>query len=162
MMRETRYWIIGLLMLALAGCGFHLHGSAGQPLAFSTAMLDTATPLADEVAVLLRHNSVEIVTDRARADILIVISGEQYDRRVLSVSPTTGKVQEFELGLSTELTVRRADGSTVLENEKVTVIRDYSFDATAVLAKEGEESVLRAEIRQAAAESILRRLQAVK
>jgi LPS-assembly lipoprotein len=90
----------------------------------------------------------------------LTIEHEAYERSVLSVSPRTGKAEEFQLTLTARMSLARADGTTLVNNELIAVSRDYLFDEDALLGKASEEDVLKSNLRRQAAASIIRRVYA--
>jgi len=103
----------------------------------------------------LTAQQVQFAAFREDADTLVIIDNEVLSRRVASVD-ASGRVSEFELLHSIDLrTLRTVDGvkagkRTPEDSEQrpqtVSVIRDYTYDETEVLAKDDEESILRAEM----------------
>ena len=55
----------------------------------------------------------------------------------------------------------RADGTYIIENEKINVVRDFAFDENAVLGEFSEESIIQEDLIRRAASQVLRRLQAI-
>jgi LPS-assembly lipoprotein len=80
---------------------------------------------------------------------------------VLSVDPDTGKVREYELIVETSVLVVSAGGKVLLEDDDISLQRDYTFDETAALGKYEQEGTLYREIRKDLAAAIVRRLQAL-
>ena len=93
---------------------------------------------------------------RDSADTVVILDNEVLSRRVASVN-SEGRVSEYELLHAVDLvTVRTTDDGikagtvSVSEIQKapqtVSVIRDYTYDETDVLAKDDEEKILRSEM----------------
>jgi len=99
-----------------------------------------------------------LADSRDGADASIDVTSEVFDRRVLSVDPNTGKEREFELAYTVAFNVVRGDGAPVLSGQSINLLRDYVFDADAVIGKSREEGVLIVEMRRDAAQQLLRRL----
>jgi len=155
-MKGLRLSILSLL-LALAGCGFHLRGQGQPPLAVTSAYVDSAGApiLGSELNEQLRAQGVALSQARDQAELVIGLSGEQFDRRVLSVDATTGKAREFQIAYRARVRASRA-GSEVLPSQPIDQLRDYVFDETAALGKYAEEAELRKEIVREAAQAALR------
>ena len=79
---------------------------------------------------------------------------------MLSVSATTGKVEEYQIVFQAKIDVMHADGTYIIENEKISAIRDFAFDENAVLGEFSEESIIQEDLIRPAASRVLRRLQA--
>ncbi len=149
-----------LVMAQLTGCGFELRGRASLPDDIRSVHVNAPAELRDELEIFIEGGGVELVEADKSADVTINVSSETYDRRVLTVDPNTGKEREFELAYSATFDVKRADGTSMVGNQTVSLLRDYVFDADAVIGKSREEGVLREEMRRDAAQQILRRIRA--
>lgn len=85
----------------------------------------------------------------------LVLLGERIETRVASVSPATAKATEYLLLYSAGF---RLEGRQPVAAQTVRLQRDYSFDPAQVLAKEQQERELVGNLRQEAAQQIVRRL----
>ncbi len=156
--------ILSIMIAALlvAGCGYHLRGSAaagGWNLGRVYVVDSGAAALAAELRNQLDIFQVKVARNAQEADALVHLDREKYDRRVLSVDPETGKVREYEIGIETVLSVTRPDGAILLAETPIDLRRNFTFDEASVLGKTLEEGTLQAEMRTDAAEIIMRRLQ---
>lgn len=159
-MRMTRLLSMALLV-ALAGCGFHLRGSGGAAASVAISTLHVSAPQAVHRAIesYLSGTDVRLVAEPADADVVLKIPGESFDRRVLAVDPVTGKESEFELGYTLRFTARR--GATVLlDDQSISITRDFVFDRDALIGKSREQAVLETEMRRDAVDQLMRRLAA--
>jgi LPS-assembly lipoprotein len=152
-----------LLGVAVAGCGWHLRGTGANSLSQRIASIAVEDPgvydVGVQVRILLRRSGVPTV-GLASAELVLSLSRERFDNRVLSVDPDTGKVREYEVGYEIMLSLRRRDGTLIIAPEALELQRDYTFDETAVLGEFVQVTTLRREIREEAAESIVRRIEA--
>ncbi len=159
-MRRT--WLL-VLILALAGCGFHLRGEVKLPANISTVRIEAPNRLLqDELSIYLKAGGAHVTTRAEPADATLALSGEDFQRRVLSVDPNTGKAREYELAYTVSVSMTRADGSVLLAPQQVRLVRDYVYDQDAVLGKSREEDVLRDEMRRDAVQQVLRRMAATQ
>ncbi len=154
-------FVIGWMTLA-SGCGFHLRGQAPLPEALATPYLESGdryTPLYAALEARLRAAGARLATDPATASAVIHLHKDETGRELLSVSArnTPG---EFEVYYTVEYSVS-ASGSDLLVRQQATLTRDFSYDETAVLAKEHEEQSLRAALADELAGLMLRRLAAL-
>lgn len=155
-----RAGLILALIVALQGCGFQLRGSQSINAAHIASLnlrTTTAADLTREVKTQLQLAGVAIAGD---AGFTLSIDNERYDRAVLSVSPRTGKAEEFLLTLSARMSLVKADGTSLIQNESISASHDYLFDEDALLGKAAEEDVLKSNLRQQAATAIIRRVRA--
>lgn len=150
------------LFVVLAGCGWHLRGMSKIGLEYHSVYVqsESAPGAAAALSAELRNSGVNVTPNAQGAEAVIVVSNEKYDRTVLSVDTTTGKAREFELGYQVTASAHDASGKTILKPETVTMARDYTFDEAAALGTYQQEQTLRVELGRAAAEQILRRLNA--
>ena len=152
-----------LLAVALGACGFQLRGSNLETLKHSRVYIKSggADELALQIKKQLEFADVAVAQDPNQADYVIELGHESFKRSILNVSAQTGKVEEYEITYNASFSVKGPNGTVLLKNEAVTAQRDYTFDKNSVLGKFDEEKKLREEITQYAADSVLRRVQAV-
>lgn len=161
---KSRFVLMVGLILALSACGFHLRGSRPMKLQATKIFMEVrgARQIAAEVKRQLEINEVPVVTRQKDAEAILSLSNEQFDRRVLSVDPRTGKWREFELSYEVDLAISKPDGEDLVKRDTLQISRDHSFDETAVVSKFEEEQQLREEMMRDAAETILRRLETIE
>lgn len=150
------------LLMGLSACGFQLRGANLQALQNASIYVQSsgANILATEVRRELLDADVITVSSASQADYIVTLSNESFQSKVLSVSPTTGKVEEYEVSYTAMLKITKRDESTTADAEPISAQRDYTFDKGAVLGKIEEEAVLKNDIAKQAAASVLRRLRA--
>ena len=155
--------ILVFLLIGLSACGFQLRGTNLQTLKNASIFIQSsnASVLASEIKRQLLDVDVTPVSSKSDADYIITLSNESFDRKVLSVSPTTGKVEEYEVTYAAMLKITSPDESSNARAEPVSARRDYTFDEGSVLGKFKEESVLKKDIIKQVAATVLRRLRAV-
>tara|TARA_R110000782_G_scaffold199498_1_gene288473 strand:+ start:400 stop:897 length:498 start_codon:yes stop_codon:yes gene_type:complete len=159
---KARLILICLLLLTTA-CGFHLRGS--QLTKFDVANIyispASAPKLAKEVKSQLAGAGVTLSDSNVGATYIVTLKEERFEKSILSVSATTGKVEEYELLYSAKMDASHADGRSIIQNDQVSVARDFTFDENAVLSKFSEESILQDDLVRRSASQVLRRLQAL-
>jgi LPS-assembly lipoprotein len=158
-----RHTVFIFLILCLHACGFHLRGSDLEELeALQNSSFyvrsNGANQLANEVRIKLENVDIRPVKTAAEAEYIITLSKESFNRKVLSVSPDTGKVEEYAITYRAAMTVQGANGETLANLEPVTAARDITVDEATVLGKFTEEGVLHKDIAKQAAGTVLRRL----
>ncbi len=157
--------IVFFVAVALSGCGgWHLRGQGPSQLPFNSAYVKSANApvVSSAVRKELQHRGITLAAERANADIVVELAAENFDRRVLSVDPNSGKVREIELGLQTYFSVRGKDGKLLVPNEAVSWQLDYVFDEDSLLATVEQDSVVRRDLAETAATTLMLRLQAVR
>ncbi|PKM11934.1 MAG: hypothetical protein CVV13_07115 [Gammaproteobacteria bacterium HGW-Gammaproteobacteria-3] len=148
-------------LLVLASCGYHLRGSSdlAQPL-YKVYLAGASEPLSTQFANTIRNASGDMAGSSAEAAVIVTISNERMDRRVLTLS-NTGKANEFELDYALDFELQDAKGKPLLERQSVEIRRDYFNDQQAIIAKNSEEDLIRTEMYQQAVRTIVNRAQAV-
>lgn len=154
-----------LLLVALLGaCGFHLRGAAQLPPELSRTLITGVSPYSGFAISLrqqLRANGIETVEDQQQATATLRITQNRTGRRVLSVDDD-GKAREFELFTTLSFEVKGQDQNLLLENQTITLTRDFVFDQNDVLGKAAEAELLQEDIEQDIIRLMLYRLQTIK
>lgn len=155
--------LIFVLLACISACGFQLRGSNLEALKGSSIFIQAGggSDLALELRRQLSFAGLNVTDSAGNADYVIQLSNENFDRDVLSVSSETGKVEEYELTMNSNLTVTGSDKKRLVNDEILSARRDYIFDQDSVLGKFDEEERIREEMHQQLAASIIRRLRAV-
>lgn len=154
------------LLIGLGACGFHLRGTdltalqTSQNISIYVESSD-ADMLVEQIEQQLLDAGIEPVSDILEADYIIIASNELFDTRVLSVSPTTGNVEEYEVIYTVLLKISNRDEKNIATNETISATRDYTFNDEVVIGKNREESVLKEDIIRQVATTVLRRLRAI-
>ena len=152
--------ITGLLFLS--GCGFHLRGAVSLDLSVVHIQSESANKIAPAVARRLTEEGVQVVPTASTAQAVVYLRNETVDKRILSVSSVSGKLEEYELSFRIEMEVRKPDGTVLMDKQVISLLRDYRFDETAVLAMWAEEEMLRQSMFRDLVAQIMRRLQVLK
>lgn len=156
--------VVCYLSLTLMGCGFHLRGAGSTTLPESLSRLRVVVQdsrLANDPLLLTVRNALQsdpkvVITTEADAP-LLALFGERTDTQVLSVSASgraSGYTLKYELGYR----VTDARGASIVPDQTVRLLRDYTFDPVNILAKEQEEAELKRNMQREAIQHILRRL----
>lgn len=153
-----------LVVYGLAGCsGWHLRGTRTNAMALESVHVsdERAPRLSAAVAKELRLSGVKLASKKD-AQATIQLNDEDFDRRVLSVDPDSGKVREVELGLEVRFSVRSKDGKLLVPPEKLSWVQDFIFDETSLLGTTEKASIIERELSEDAAQTILVRLETVE
>ena len=148
---------------ALAGCGFKLRSS--QDFVFQTLAV---TPEKNGLvaADLIRYFGKAIVPiapskGGVPPQIIVDVLQENREKIVVGVN-SSGQVREFPLRIRLQFRVRVPDGREIIAPTWVVQQRDISFNESAVLAKEAEETLLFRDMQADLLQQLLRRLAAIK
>ena len=164
-MAEMRFIVVLIVAVMLAGCGgWYLRGHGPDKLPFTSVFVKSANApiVSSAVRKELQQRGITITKKRQEADVVVELAGEDFDRRILSVDPDSGKVREIELGLKTYFAVRNKDGKLLVPNEAVSWQLDYIFDEDSLLATVEQDSTVRRDLAETAATTLMLRLQALR
>ena len=153
---------LAILLMGLSACGFQLRGTNLQGLEDSKIYVQSsgANILAAEVKKQLVDAGINPVSSLSDAEYIVDLSNESFNTKVLAVSPTTGKAEEYQVSYAAILKISSQDGESAATTDTVSATRDLTFDEGSVLGKVQEESVLKRDIAKQVAASVLRRLRA--
>jgi LPS-assembly lipoprotein len=152
---------LGALLLALAGCGFQLRGTANVP--FETVYVPGAT---GGIALDLKRNiqagtRAKVVEDPKAAEAILQFTQEQRSKEILSLTGT-GRVREFKLLYRVGFRVHDGKGGDYVPQSTIVLTRDVTFNDAEVLAKEAEEALLYRDMQTDMVQQIMRRLAAAQ
>ena len=139
----SRVFAIAAVLL-LAGCGFQLQGELTTPAQMERtyiAAADRNTGFYREFRRSLNEAGVTVVDDSADATATFALSFDQAGQRVLSVSARNVPT-EYEVFYSIEYALDSGQ-DRLLDQQTLTLTRNYTYDPTLVLGKAREEELLR-------------------
>lgn len=144
-----------LLPVLITSCGFHPRGSVTRLTDLGSIYVDASRNLtiAEAVEEALVDAAFTLAKNRDEADILLRLTGEQQEERVVSVK-STGRINELELSHAVNMRITESTRDGVSANSsgqsfnRVEVTREYTYDETGVLGKENEARTLRAEMKE--------------
>ena len=148
--------------LVVTGCGFHIRGDAVMPFRTLTISGGEGSGLVIDLKRSLRGSTqVELIDAADKADAILYILLNQNDKSILTLSGG-GRVREYQLSQRVQFRVADLQGNEWLPASEITVRRDFSYNDTQALAKEGEERLLLADMQADAVQQLVRRLSAAK
>jgi len=154
-----------LALISLNGCGFALRKA--PDFAFTTLYsgLAESSPLGVELRRSLQATGkVKVISDARlinEAQVILDVLLDQREKVVLSLN-SSGQVTEFQLRLRFRFRLRTLAGKELIPASEIALQRDISFNESAVLAKEAEETLLYRDMQSDLVQQIMRRLAAVK
>jgi LPS-assembly lipoprotein len=149
-----------LLCALLAGCGFHLQG--GGPLPRSIALVrietnDTESDFYFDLRKQLLAAGTRIDEDGHDDTATVIhVLNDTIAQRVLTVSALNVPT-EYELSYSLKFSVT-SNGRELIPEEAHTLVRDYSFSESQLLAKEREKHILSTALAHDLVTVVMRRL----
>lgn len=163
--RRTSMRSLGSLLLSflaiglLGGCGWQLQGTSRLSEAASITYIETNDRYSDFYRALrerLQASGARLTERREDARAIIRIRYDQSGQRVLAVS-ARNTPEEYEVFYAVEYSVSNQT-EELIEPSRVELTREYSYDETAVLAKQKEQAVLREALARDLAGLLVRRL----
>ncbi|AJC65607.1 MULTISPECIES: LPS assembly lipoprotein LptE [Dickeya] len=155
--------VLGLVVLMTAGCGFHLRGTTQIPAQLHNLILDSGDPYGPTTRAIreqLRLSNIQVTEDTNRKDIpSLRYMGETLSRNTVSIFQD-GKTAEYQFVMVLEAQVLIPGDDIYPLN--VTVFRSFFDNPLAALAKEAEQDIILREMRQQAAQRLVRKLLTVK
>ncbi|MGP9801795.1 LPS-assembly lipoprotein LptE [Rheinheimera sp. NSM] len=145
-----------LSSLLLGSCGFHLRGDL--PLSHFPAMYIQSERHSELAALLssrLEYNKVELLSSYQQSAPMLQLVSDTLERRTLSLFPN-GQVAEYELIYKVRYALTMPDGEP--QPYEFELFRDYQDDPNQALAKAKELELMLGELRQQAANRIMRQL----
>lgn len=152
---------LGVIVLLLSGCGYHLRGAdrAGLPDSLRTVYLQ-APPFSELTnALRLRlESSGSRIVEGPDADVAVVsLSGERFDQGLITLSGD-GRSREYQLTYQVQLAVR---GAARMAPQRVSLVRSYLGDERDRLGQAEQQELLRVEMARELADQIVYRLRAL-
>ena len=164
-----RVRIVAILMLTcclvLSACGWRLQGTTRLSGVMAVTYVETEDRYTDFNRALrdsLRASGVQLAGTPAEATAIVRIIRDDSGQRVLSVS-ARNTPEEYEVYYRIEYSVagldqERSASAELIAPQRLELTRDYSYDVTAVLAKQREEAILREAMARDLAGLVVRRL----
>lgn len=150
-------WIVILLMLSLAACGFHLRGAI--PLAPPLHHLYLKTPdpygqLARSLRLFLNMSGVTLSSSPGEADTILVILSEQTHDQLIGITGNQA-TRQYQLVLSVTFQVTTPNGKILLSPRTIRESSMLNITAGQILAGSNEANNLYQQMRQTIVYDIL-------
>jgi LPS-assembly lipoprotein len=152
--------LMALVVLTLAGCGFHLRGSGGDTSFAQRLYLDgpgAHTGFASVFVTVLTTVGGSVAGAPADSTGIVHIYRATFQRQPITLS-RTGRATGFDLSYRIIYEVRTPKGEVVQSRQEFEVKRDYFNDQTLPLAQQAEEAQINEALANEAAQSLLRRV----
>ena len=157
------YRLLGaLLILLLAGCGFHLKGYTQPSQALNGLHIaggDEPESLAGVLQGDLLAGGVILMPDRESAKYTVQITREKFSSRVLSVD-ANGKALDNEIRLQAEVRLIPAKPVEAPQSQRLELVRQLSFSGSDELGQRNETTLMMEDMRRDMSAQISRRLEA--
>lgn len=160
--RAATFAVLGATLL-LAACGFHLQGRQSLPPVLAAVHIDAFDAQSDfylGLRAALTASGSTLQDDAVPGAATLRILTDTTSERVLTVSAQNVQTA-YQLNYTVRLSVN-AGGRELLPPEDYTVSREYSFNESALLAKEREKEALSAALADDLVTVVMRRLASLK
>jgi LPS-assembly lipoprotein len=162
MLSKYLIYLCLLPTLLLTGCGFKLRGA--ETFAFQRLYIqaDPKSTLTLEVKRSVHFNpATQVVSNLNEADAILQILSSTREQQVISLN-RQGQVLEYRLVQQIRFSLRNHQQQFLIAPTELTLSRDLTYNAAAVLAKEVEQAKLYQSMDEDMAQQIVRRLAAIK
>lgn len=149
----------------LAGCGFQLRQA--PDFVFDSIVINAPTnsPVAGELRRSLGSDGkvrvLPVGTQAGQGRVVLELPVELREKVVVGMN-ASGQVREFQLRSRIRFKLRTPQGKELIPETELLQQRDISFNESAVLAKEAEESLLYRDMQTDIVQQLMRRLAAIK
>lgn len=162
MKKLYRFILPVVLTLLVTSCGFQLRGDYLLAPELQTLYLSSVDKHGELTRLTRQHlvrNQITLAEKFSQQTPELHILKDELDRRTLSVFPN-GQVAEYELIYTVKYQLRFANEE--IQSFKFEINRDYQDDPDIALAKSRELSLMLREMRQEAADKILRNMATIQ
>lgn len=151
-----------LLLLALAGCGFHLRSTLTLPPGLGPVQVEGRgrySPLADALSLALQRAGATVVEGRRPGQDVarLRVLSERWGSTPISID-AQGRAQEYTLRYAVVFELVDADGGDLVPQQAVELARDYIRSPTNLTGADSERELLTREMRRDMVASIVRRI----
>lgn len=148
-----------ILMVSLAGCGFHLRGGETSDGAGQVLYLEKAgsTRVGSRLSDAIRLTGAQLTRNMIDAKGVIRILKETDERRTISLN-LGGRGNLFDLYTRVRYEVTTPQGEIIIPPQEVEVKREYFNNQLSPIGQGEEESLLRSEMERELAETLVRRV----
>jgi LPS-assembly lipoprotein len=144
-----------LTVLLLSACGYHLRGALDVPSEMKSVYIEGASEqLLEQFRKALQSSNVQLVTARADAGAIIVVSNEENLKRSLSLG-ASGYANQFGLEYRLNYEITDKNNKPLVKSQSVDIKREYFNNQQLILGKDNEELVIYNEMYQQAVRTMI-------
>ena len=156
-----RNFLLALLSLTIAACGFHLRGQENFTLPFQAVYVDgdNNSALVIQLKRAIQSAGASLAEKSGDAQAVLQILPEGREKIVQSLSGA-GKVSEYRLRLRVSFRLSDDKQKELIPLTEIELNRNFAYDDSQILAKESEENLLYRDMQTDAAQQIMRRVSA--
>jgi LPS-assembly lipoprotein len=157
--KQSKILSVIALVACLGACGFQLQGALTMPPEMTRTYIESDDRRSHFYRALkseMQAAGIVIVDSAVEATATFVIAYDDTSQRVLSVSARNVPT-EYEVYYTVVYRLR-APGKGLMQEQELTLTRDYTYDSTLVLGKAREEELLREAIVKDLVRVVLRQI----
>lgn len=164
-MRIQRYLMVLLCIVAgtaLAGCGFHLRGSAALPTVMQHQVylqVSGGGEFARSLGAALRASKVNVLDTSTKGVATLAVPTAAFSSRMLT-SGAVQRVGEYVVGFNVQFTLIDADGKTVVPAQSLSLSHEFAIDQTQFSAITSETEAIQRSLVREMTDAVMRRLEA--
>ncbi|CEK10867.1 LPS-assembly lipoprotein LptE [Legionella hackeliae] len=159
-----KHFILGLLIISLTSCGFHLRGMADIPSWLNNVAIvikDAQEDLQTLLEGQLEAYKISVVDNPTQANYLLIVARDRYKQEITNVSASTAP-RQYLLIYDVQFTLIETKGKIIVPTSHVFVTRQITINNDRILGSDAEEALLKNEMRAEAATQIVNRLSQAK
>ena len=152
--------LVIMTAVLLTACGFHLRGQGAFAMPFQKLYVQSPNdyaPFINDLKSAFQRNHVQITESPEQAQLTLQIVSEISDKQILSLN-SAGRVIEYRLQYHISLRAYDQQQHDWIAPQEITLLRNFPYDDTQILAKQQEEALLYQNMRVDAVEQVLRRM----
>lgn len=165
-MSRGRQWFLGSLCAAgtilLAGCGFHLRGSAALPAVMQQQVclqVNGGGEFPRSLAGALRAAKVDVLDTSTEGVATLAVPVASFSSRLLT-SGAVQRVGEYVVEFTVEFTLTDAQGKTVIPMQTIALSHEFAIDQTQFSAITSETEAIQRSLVREMTDAVMRRLEA--
>jgi LPS-assembly lipoprotein len=146
----------------LAGCGFHLRGSAAVPAVMQQQVylqVSGGGEFPRSLAAALRASKVNVLDTSTEGVATLAVPVASFSSRLLT-SGAVQRVGEYVVGFNVEFTLTDAQGKTVIPMQTISLSHEFAIDQTQFSAITSETEAIQRSLVREMTDAVMRRLEA--
>jgi LPS-assembly lipoprotein len=158
---------IALLAIALllSACGFQLRGHGLKKVSFAFHSIYVRSPSESPLVTALKQKikayNLELAPSADKADVTLDIDSETMAKQIVALN-SSGQVSEYEAQYHVSFRVYDRQQQDWIPASDISIIRDYNYDNSQLLAMVQQEQMIYQDIYQDAAQQLMFRLSLAK
>jgi len=156
-------WILGLSVM-LSACGWHLRGQTPLPAELQVLAIEPSNGyllFQRALRSALKAANVQVVSMSAKPGSVLYLLHEQYSARSWVLNQD-GETQENIIHYELKFKLTDADGINLLDEQTIVLERTQRVNPNTLLSQIEEERLLLQEMREDAAQQMIRRLSKIQ